>query len=98
MLTDCVRLLLCLSVITVVRSLPYFQFPIADNAQLPDFEKQRRVAVFISDIFLGGGNCPPPPKKVTIPLQTATKLCVLNLFCWDNELQTYHRNFCFNGQ
>jgi len=63
MLTDCVRLLLCLSVITVVRSLPYFQFPIAANAQLPDFEKQRRVAVFISDIFLGGGNCPPPPQK-----------------------------------
>ena len=35
-----------------------------------------------------------PLKKVTIPLQTAAKLCALNLlFRRDNELQIYHGNF-----
>jgi len=36
----------------------------------------------------------PPPKTLTIPLQTAAKLCALNLFFGrDNELQIYHGNF-----
>jgi len=65
MLTDCVRLLLCLSVITVVRLLPYFQFPIADNAQLPDFEKQRQCLFQTS--FWEGGIALLPQKKLQFP-------------------------------
>jgi len=30
--------------------------------------------------FLGGGENPPPSKKLTIPPQTAAKLCALNIF------------------
>jgi len=47
-------------------------------------------ALFIPDIFFGGGGF-SRPKNLLPP--TATRLCALNLFGRDSGLQIYHENF-----
>ena len=54
---------------------------------------KRMTSSVYSSRLIGGGIYPPPEKNI-ISLQTAAKLCALDLFFdRDSELQIYHGNF-----